>query len=254
MTHPAPPLAPLAPRGATPPDRGPTPIVALDVPTFDDARALVGRIGAAAGFYKVGLQLYTREGPRMVSWLRDAGKRVFLDLKLHDIPNTVRGAAASAAAVGADLLTVHAIGGAAMVAAAVEGVAGASGPVPTAVLAVTVLTSFDDATYAEAIGGPRVPVRDAVVRLAAVARAGGAGGVVCAGAEVAAVREAFGDRLHTLVPGLRTQGAAAHDQARVATPDDVVRAGATWVVVGRAVTAAPDPASAYAGIAAALSA
>ncbi|HVZ48102.1 MAG TPA: orotidine-5'-phosphate decarboxylase [Gemmatimonadaceae bacterium] len=251
MTHPA---APSAPRGVKPPGSGPTPIVALDVPTLEEARGLVGRIGAEAGFYKVGLQLYTREGPRVVSWLRDAGKRVFLDLKLHDIPNTVRGAAASAAALGADLLTVHAIGGAAMVAAAVEGVAGTGGPAPTAVIAVTVLTSFDEAAYAEAIGAPRVPVRDAVLRLAGVAHAAGARGVVCAGAEASAVREAFGGRLHTLVPGLRPPGVPTHDQARVATPHDVVSAGATWVVVGRAVTAAPDPAVAYAGIAAALSA
>ena len=237
-------------RMGTAPPPHPVPIVALDVPTFADARALVDRLGNTATFYKVGLQLYTSEGPPVVAWLRAQSKRVFLDLKLHDIPNTVRGAAASAAAIGADLLTVHGIGGAAMLAAAVDG---AGGPeAATRIIAVTVLTSFDARTYAEAIGAPAVPIRDAVLRLAGIAAATGARGVVCAGPEAAAVRASFGGALGTLVPGLRPEGTATHDQARVVTPAGAVASGATWVVVGRAVTAAPDPAAAFADIAAAL--
>lgn len=230
--------------------RAPMPIVALDVPTLAEARAMVERLGEQADFYKVGLQLYTREGPQVVSWLRSQAKRVFLDLKLHDIPNTVRGAAGSAAAIGVELLTVHGIGGPAMLAAAVDG---AGGPdAATKIVAVTVLTSFDERTYAEAIGGPPVAVREVVLRLAGIAAATGVRGVVCAGAEAGAVTEAFGGALGSLVPGLRPEGAATHDQARTSTPREAVAAGATWVVVGRAVTAAPDPAAAYAQIAAAL--
>lgn len=218
---------------------GPIPIIALDVPTMADAKVLVAKLGGSADFYKVGLQLFTREGPAVVEWLRAASKRVFLDLKLHDIPNTVKGAAASAAALGVDLLTVHAIGGDAMVRAAVDGAGSRTG-----ILAVTVLTSFDDAAYAAATGLPAGPASAQVYRLALVAAAAGARGVVCAGAEAGEIRRNHGPAFGTLVPGLRMEGGATHDQARVSTPAEVVVAGATWVVVGRAVTAAPDPAAA----------
>lgn len=231
----------------TPP---PVPIVALDVPTLADARRLVERLGPRPDFFKVGLQLFTREGPAAVEWLRGEGKRVFLDLKLHDIPNTVRGAAASAAALGVELLTVHALGGARMVAAAVEGAGGPGSP--TGILAVTVLTSYTDAEYGEAIGVPGVRTVDVVLRQAAMAAAQGARGVVCAGSEAAQVKAAQGDAFGVLVPGIRRSGYASHDQARVATPSEVRGAGATWVVVGRAVTAEPDPAAAFAGLVAEL--
>lgn len=231
----------------------PIPIVALDVPTLSEARALVDRLGSAPDYYKVGLQLYTREGPAVVDWLRGAGKRVFLDLKLLDIPNTVRGAAASAASMGVDLLTVHALGGDAMVKAAVDG---AGGPdAGTGVLVVTVLTSFDAASYADALGVlPVEPTHDVVQRFAARAAAAKARGVVCAGDEAAAVRAEFGPTLGTMVPGLRLEGGDVHDQARVVTPADVRRVGATWVVVGRAVTGAADPAMAYQAVQQALTA
>lgn len=228
----------------------PVPIVALDVATLADAKRLVARLGPRAGFFKVGLQLFTREGPAAVEWLRDESKRVFLDLKLHDIPNTVGRAAASAAALGAELLTVHAVGGDAMLRAAVEGAAEQGGR--TGVLAVTVLTSFDDASYSAAIGTAGVRTADAVLRFAELARSCGLRGVVCGGPEAAAVRRIHGDALGTLVPGLRPAGTPAHDQARVATPQDVRDAGVTWVVVGRAVTAAPDPARAYSDVLEAL--
>ncbi len=218
--------------------RLPSAIVALDVPTMTSARALVDRLEDTAGFFKVGLQLYTAEGPRVVEWLRGIEKRVFLDLKLHDIPNTVRGAAQSAASLGVELLTVHAVGGEAMLRAAVEG--GGS----TGILAVTVLTSMTQGDL-EAARGHAVPsVSDEVLRLARAADAAGAHGVVCAGSEVAAVRAAHGDRLRTLVPGIRLGGSPTHDQARVMTPREAAAAGASYVVIGRTVTAADDPAGA----------
>ena len=224
----------------------PVPIVALDVPTLDDAKRLVAQLGAPTDYYKVGLQLFVREGPPVVQWLRGEGKKVFLDLKLHDIPNTVRGAAASAAALGADLLTVHAVGGDEMLRAAVDGAAEGGGEM--SVLGVTVLTSFDDASYSTSIGVERLRVAEAVIGFAQRARVSGARGVVCAGAEVGAVRAVCGVDFGTLVPGIRTTGGAKHDQARTSTPAAVRAAGATWVILGRTVTAAADPALAYAEI------
>ena len=215
----------------------PQAIVALDVPTMMEARDLVAQLGDHADFYKVGLQLYTAEGPRVVEWLREAGKRVFLDLKLHDIPNTVRGAAQSAAALGVQLLTVHAVGGEAMLRAAVEG-----GGRELGILAVTVLTSLTQAEL-EAARGHGVPsVADEVLRLASIAARSGVHGIVCAGAEVERVRGAHGETLRTLVPGIRLGGTPALDQARVMTPREAAEAGASYVVIGRTVTAAADPA------------
>jgi orotidine-5'-phosphate decarboxylase len=224
----------------------PTPIVALDVPTMTAARALVDRLGDAADFYKVGLQLYTAEGPRVVEWLRGAGKRVFLDLKLHDIPNTVRGAAQSASAMDVQLLTVHAIGGEAMLRAAVEG-GGATG-----ILAVTVLTSMTAGDLESARGHAVSSVADEVLRLAGVAASTGAHGIVCAGTEVAAVRAAHGTALRTLVPGIRLGGTPTHDQARVMTPREAAAAGASYVIIGRTVTAADDPSAAMRAVLAEL--
>ncbi len=217
------------------------PIVALDVPTLNAARALVRRLGPAADFYKVGLELFAVEGPRAVEWLHGEGKRVFLDLKLHDIPTTVRGAAAGARRMGVALLTVHGLGGEAMVRAAVEGAGGETG-----VLAVTVLTSMDLATLASALGRDVVDVRGEVLRLCAIARAAGAHGVVCGGGECAAVRNAYGAYLEPLVPGIRLAGGASDDQARVVTPGGAAKAGAAYIVLGRTVTAAADPPAAFA--------
>jgi orotidine-5'-phosphate decarboxylase len=224
----------------------PIPIVALDVPSLSAAKELVRRLGPGPDFFKVGLQLYTKEGPAVVEWLRGAGKKVFLDLKLHDIPNTVKGAAASAAALGVDLLTVHAIGGEEMIRAAVEG-AGSTG-----ILGVTVLTSFDEAAYGEAIGAPGIKLTNAVNRLAAATAKAGARGVVCAGAEAAGIRAQHGADFGTLVPGVRPPDGEVNDQARTSTPADLRNAGATWAVLGRAVTAAKDPGRAYSEILASL--
>jgi orotidine-5'-phosphate decarboxylase len=225
----------------------PIPIVALDVPTMSDARRVVDSLGPAADFYKVGLQLYTREGPPVVEWLHHAGKRVFLDLKLHDIPNTVRGATASAASLGVELLTVHAVGGEAMIRAAVDGAG-----VTTGILAVTVLTSMSAADYAAALGVGAVSIEREVLRFAAVAATAGARGVVCSGSEVAQVVAQQGDGFGALVPGIRFAGGGSHDQSRVVTPAEARRLGATWVIVGRAVTADPDPRAAYARMVAEL--
>ncbi|HET7450596.1 MAG TPA: orotidine-5'-phosphate decarboxylase [Gaiellaceae bacterium] len=221
----------------------PIPIVALDVPTAPQAMATARRLGDQCRFYKVGLELFTAEGPGVVRALREAGSDVFLDLKFHDIPNTVRGAARSAAALGARLLTVHASGGRAMLDAAVDGAGESCG-----VLAVTVLTSMDADSQATVWGRDKLRVIDEVLRLADLAREAGAHGIVCSGAEAAAVRARHGEELRLLVPGIRLAGGDAHDQARVVTPAAAVAAGATYLVLGRAVTAAADPQSAMAAV------
>ena len=230
------------------PPRG---IVALDVPDRAAAVSLVDRLGDACDFYKVGLELYTAEGPDVVRWLRGLGKDVFLDLKFHDIPNTVRGACRSAARLGVRLATVHAYGGPTMLAAAVEG-AGDQGPSGCGILAVSVLTSHSAADLGAAVGRPVEDVTAEVLRLAGLARAAGTHGLVCSGHEAAAVRAAHGDALAPLVPGVRLAGDAAHDQARVVTPGDAAAAGARYVVLGRAVTAASDPVAAMRAAHAAL--
>lgn len=213
------------------------PILALDVPSLEAARALLERVGPRADFVKVGLELFTAEGPRVVEALAAEGRRVFLDLKFHDIPNTVRGAARSAAAMGATLLTVHGYGGAAMVESAVEG-AGAG----TGVLVVTVLTSFDAPALGVALGRETPEMGAEVLRLASLAAGAGAAGIVCAGPEVRRVR-ARHPKLAPLVPGIRLAGGVAHDQARITTPEQASADGAAYIVLGRAVTAAADPAA-----------
>jgi orotidine-5'-phosphate decarboxylase len=216
-----------------------TPIIALDVPTQDAALAVADRLDGLCSFYKVGLELFTAEGPRVVRALRDRGAEVFLDLKLHDIPNTVRGGVARAAGHGARLVTVHAAGGPAMLEAAQRGVDGTE----CGVLAVTVLTSLDRAALAAAWGREvaTLDMETEVLRLAGDAAAAGLHGVVCSGQEAGAVRARHGDRLALLVPGVRLAGSGANDQARVVTPGGAAAAGARYVVVGRTVTAASDP-------------
>jgi orotidine-5'-phosphate decarboxylase len=225
------------------------PIVALDVADEPAALALVDRLGASCRFYKIGGELFTGAGPRIVEAVRDRGCDVFLDLKFHDIPNTVRGSVRSATALGVRLLTVHASGGRAMINAAVEG-AGADGP---RILAVTVLTSFSAPDIGSVWGrGAGLDVSAEVVRLAGIAIEGGAHGIVCSGHEAAPVRSAYGDRLELLVPGVRLAGGSTHDQARVVTPREAADLGARYIILGRAVTAAPDPVAAMRAVAADL--
>lgn len=215
--------------------RGATPIVALDVATTREALAIAQELGDSCRFYKVGSELYTAEGPAVVRSLQDdLGADVFLDLKFHDIPNTVAGAVRSAAALGVRLLTVHASGGEAMLRAAQDAAGDACG-----ILGVTVLTSFDGASLARAWGRAALAVDEEVGRLAADAAAAGLHGVVCSGAEVRRITSAHPD-LALLVPGIRLPGGAAHDQQRVVTPSAAQASGARYVVLGRAVTAAPD--------------
>jgi orotidine-5'-phosphate decarboxylase len=212
------------------------PIVALDVPDPTRAMRIVDRLGSTCRFYKVGSELFTAAGPAVVRSLLDAGCDVFLDLKFHDIPTTVEHAARRAAELGVRLVTVHAVGGRAMVERAVAGAGATCG-----VLAVTVLTSLDGEGLAAAWGRDQVDLRCEVLRLAGDASAAGAHGVVCSGWEAAAVRERHGDALRILVPGIRLEGGPTHDQARAMTPAAAAAAGASYVVVGRAVTQAADP-------------
>ena len=197
---------------------------------------------------KVGLELFVAGGPAVVQQLRDQGKRVFLDLKFHDIPATMAGACRSAARLGAELITVHASAGSAALgaaqAAALESAAAAGLPAPT-LLAVTVLTSWEQARFASelAIGEPLAAY---VPRLAQLAAAAGIGGCVCSPLEVAALRAAHPEPFALVTPGIRPAGAALGDQQRVLTPAQAVAAGASQLVIGRPITAAPDPAAAFA--------
>jgi len=214
-----------------------TPIVALDVKSLGAALSLVERLDRAARFYKVGSELFTRAGPEIVSAIRAQQCDVFLDLKFHDIPNTVASAVAAAADMGVAMTTVHASGGMAMLRAAVE----AATP-ECRIVAVSVLTSLDATAVAASWGrSTKVDVQEEVLRLARLAVDAGVGGFVCSGQEAAAVRKELGKHLALVVPGIRFADGASHDQARVVTPADAARAGADYVVVGRAVTGAADP-------------
>ena len=217
-------------------------IVALDVDDRDAALALAEPLAPHVAAFKVGKQLFTREGPALVRELRGTADGLFLDLKFHDIPNTVAGAVAAAADLGATLVNVHAQGGPRMIAAAAEALRGTR----TKLLAVTVLTSLDDADLERT--GLAGPAEAAVVRLAALARDAGADGVVASPREIHAIRQACGPDFLVVTPGIRPADAASDDQARVATPSAAVAAGADYIVVGRPITRAPDPAAAAAAV------
>jgi len=223
--------------------------VALDTPDASRARKLARALAGRVGGFKIGLELFTSHGPDLVRELRDSG-RIFLDLKLHDIPNTVAGAAAAIARLGVDYFTVHASGGPAMLkraSVAAAEAAGAAGLAAPTLLAVTVLTSLDDATLD--IVGLRGPSAAAVERLARLTRESGAGGLVCSAREVQRAREVFPSGT-LVVPGIRPGATAVgnDDQARTATPAEAVERGADLLVVGRPITDAADPAEAAAAI------
>lgn len=218
-------------------------IVALDTGTADEAMALVDRLGPEADFYKVGLELYTSAGPAIVRELVGGGKRVFLDLKLYDIPNTVAGAVRAATALGVELLTLHVAGGARMMDAARDAADGG-----VRLLGVTVLTSLKPDEIATVWNREIRSVRDEVGRLARLAHAHGLDGVVASALEASWLRSELEQPFLIVTPGIRPSGADRGDQSRVATPSDAVHAGSDLLVVGRPVTEAADPARAYASI------
>ncbi|MFT4114281.1 orotidine-5'-phosphate decarboxylase [Silvibacterium sp.] len=222
-------------------------IVALDYPSAEPALALAGQLSGHVRWLKVGLELYLAAGNSIVRELRDQGFSVFLDLKLHDIPNTVAGAVRSASTAGASMLTIHSLGGPVMMTAAAE--AAAASPEPLQLLAVSVLTSMDQAQL-EAIGIATSPAEQ-VQRLARLATASGISGLVASPQEVALLRREF-PALTFVIPGIRPAGASIGDQKRIATPAQAARDGANFLVVGRPITQAPDPAAATQAILAEL--
>jgi orotidine-5'-phosphate decarboxylase len=213
--------------------------VALDLPDAQQAFDLVNRLEDTCQWFKVGMELYYAEGSRFAQQLRDRGFNIFLDLKLHDIPNTVAGAVRSATQAGASLLTVHASGGAAMLSAAAEAAAAPGAP---RLLAVTVLTSMD-ANELSGIGVAGTPAEQ-VLRLARLAKASGINGMVCSAEEVHTLRSEMGPETMLVIPGIRPAGAAVEDQKRIATPATAIAQGASMLVVGRPITRAADPAAA----------
>jgi len=236
-------------------------IVALDVSSATQARQIVQSIGESATTYKVGKQLFTAEGPQIVRDLVASGRKVFLDLKFHDIPNTVAGAVTEAAKLEVSMLTVHASGGSKMLKAAAE--AAAQSPAKPMILAVTVLTSLSDADLTEL--GISGPVQSQVLRLGSLARAAGCGGLVASAHEARELRRELGTDFAIVTPGIRpTQndvgapsfspsvcekgGLKTDDQARILTPKEAIAAGATYLVVGRPILEAPSPAQAAAAI------
>ena len=229
--------------------------VALDLSDRAQILAMARRVAPEAGLLKLGLEAFVSEGPSLVREVTRAGIGVFLDLKLHDIPNTVGRAAAAAARTGAAIVNCHAAGGTEMMKAFGEGgreAAAKAGVSPPKLVAVTVLTSLDAAAV-HAVGLTGTP-REVAVRLAVLAREAGLDGVVCSPDEIAVIREACGLDFFLVVPGVRPAGEARGDQKRVATPGEAIRAGADLLVVGRPITGAPDPAAAARAIVAEMAA
>lgn len=217
-------------------------IVALDVATMAEVRQLVETLGDAVSYYKVGMQLFYSEGMECLTYLREQGKEVFLDLKMHDIPNTVAQGAASLTRLGVAMINVQASGGAAMMRAAAETVAQTANslniPRPK-LIAVTVLTSMNDAEWVSLRNA--ASISDQVVHLAKMAKEAGLDGVVASPQEAELIRAACGNDFAIVTPGIRPQGAALNDQSRVATPAEALKAGAHYLVVGRPITAAQNP-------------
>jgi orotidine-5'-phosphate decarboxylase len=215
-------------------------IVALDVPDRLSALAMVDQLSGHVGFFKIGLELFTREGPRLVEEIRGRGERIFLDLKLHDIPNTVRGAVRSASRLGVQMLTIHASGGSNMLAAACQ--EAESSAFPPLLLAVTALTSLSEDEVEKL--GISVSIEQWVEKLAGIAQESGIRGLVASSQELPMLRAKFGRSLQLVIPGIRPAGAALQDQSRTATPAEAISAGASYIVVGRPVLQAADPARA----------
>ena len=226
-------------------------IVAIDCGR-ERALELADELAGHARWLKVGMTLFYAEGPQIVREMRERGFKVFLDLKLHDIPHQVRGAAEAAARTGANLLTIHGLGAGPMMAAAVEGASAAADGAErtTKVIAVTVLTSMDQQALASI--GVTSPVAEEADRLARLASDNGVDGVVCSPQEAARMRELLGEGALVVTPGVRPAGAALGDQSRVATPSEAIASGASHIVVGRPITGADDPVGAFEAIVAEL--
>jgi orotidine-5'-phosphate decarboxylase len=217
-------------------------LLVLDVSSREEAMKLVRPLYEHVGMFKVGMQLFTAEGPSLVREIVDLGGKVFLDLKFHDIPNTVSHGVLEAAKLGVSLMTIHAAGGRVMMETVAKELQDKFGSRRPMVVAVTVLTSLNDAGLAE-VGIAR-PMAEQVVAMAKLAEECGIAGVVCSPQEIQLVRRAAGPDFKIVTPGIRMPGQAANDQQRLATPREALAAGADYIVVGRAVTAAPDPRSA----------
>ena len=213
-------------------------IVALDVPTLAAASKLVDTLSPTVDCYKIGKELFTSEGPAVVKMVHDRGAKVFLDLKFHDIPNTVAGAVRAAARLGVWMVNVHVCGGADMMREAAQ--AAAASPKPPLVIGVTVLTSMNEAGLKE-VGVTGSAVGEQVVRLARLAKSNGLSGVVASAQEATTLRRAFGKDFLIVTPGVRPAGSAAGDQKRILTPRDAITAGADHLVVGRPITESADP-------------
>lgn len=218
-------------------------IVALDVPDLQSAESLIEKLTGHVGMWKVGMQLYTAEGPKIIDFLHERGEKVFLDLKFHDIPNTVKKAGEVAARMGVYMFNVHAAGGMEMMrqtAIATREAAEKMGKSCPLLLAVTVLTSIDERTLNEDVGVAG-KVETQVVKWAKMAQEAGLDGVVASPREIEVIRQQCGDQFAIVTPGVRPDWAAKNDQKRTMTPEDAVRVGATYVVVGRPITQASDP-------------
>ncbi len=221
-------------------------IVALDLPSVDTARKLISVLGEDVSWYKIGLQLFALGGPTFVQEVKSSGAKIFLDLKFHDIPNTVRSAVESACSLRVDMLTIHLSGGSEMCQAAVKG----RGATSTQILGVTVLTSQTEATLSEI--GIQQSLTQQVLSLAAIAKTTGVTGLIASPLELEPLRNEFGKHFVIVTPGVRPTWSTAEDQKRFTTPAEALKLGADYLVIGRPITAAPDPKSAFSRIASEL--
>ena len=220
--------------------------IALDVSTRREALDLVGLLHDSVGMFKVGMQLFTAEGPSLVMEIIEAGGKVFLDLKFHDIPNTVKNAAVEAAKLGVSMMTIHTAGGTAMMQSVASELHAKFGSAKPLVVGVTVLTSLDDKCLAEI--GINSSMDSQVLRMARLAESSGLDGVVCSPREISMIRGTVGRGFRIVAPGIRMPGQSADDQQRTATPREAISSGADYIVVGRAVTSAPSPRAALEGL------
>jgi orotidine-5'-phosphate decarboxylase len=213
-------------------------IVSLDVPSIDESMVIVDNLEGLADFFKVGLELFTRRGPEVVEILKKKGKKVFLDLKLHDIPNTVSGAVNAAAAIGVDMLTLHTLGGFEMMETAQKALWNQALEKPI-ILGVTILTSLDEAFLKDVLGIEK-SLNDEILDLASIAKSAGLGGVVASAEEVSSIKNRLGKDFTVVTPGIRPEGTETGDQKRFTTPKEAIANGSDYLVVGRPIIKSED--------------